>query len=556
MSRGKNIVVIALFILAGLLKVHPGISQTRFNASQATVEFKFTTWNAEWLGCADNDPADDELQINNVVTVIKAMNSDLVALQEVNTTNIYATVDTIVHKLGEGWNGSIVLSTNYSGCDQYQAIVYKTSKVRLVSASLITDGGSSSDWSGGRFPVLYNVNLLAGGTEIPVSFVNIHAKAMGDATSYSRRKSASESLKLLLDGSIYNTKKVILLGDFNDYLTGTQCFSCSPADSPYKNFVDDTGNYKCLTTGLYDPAYSSPVIDNIIISNELFDNYVLNSTKRETTATQSVTNYTSTTSDHVPVSASFNISSGNSEPLCENVSYSESFLSSIGDFIPYSVTGDQTWYWRQTYGACVSGYLAGVNYPNENWLISPVFDLSNKSSASLTFNHALNYCSNVSDILSNQTLWVSANYTEGAPASASWTQLMIPNMPSGNTWTYVSSGNIDFPSQMLQSNVRFAFKYLSNANVAGTWEIKDLVFNANCVTTDIPTTATNSLSKIYVSNRQIKIINQNPNPVLVYDITGQILFNVPLAQNIEIPVKQQGVYIVRIGNEANKVVVK
>ena len=101
--------------------------------------------------------------------------------------------------------------TNYSGCDQYQAIVYKKSKIQLVSASLMTNAGSSYDWSSGRYPVLYSVNLLAGATTVPVSFVNIHAKAMGDATSYSRRKSASESLKLLLDGSTYNTKKVIVL---------------------------------------------------------------------------------------------------------------------------------------------------------------------------------------------------------------------------------------------------------------------------------------------------------------------------------------------------------
>ena len=38
----------------------------------------------------------------------------------------------------------------------------------------------------------------------------------------------------LLDGSTYNSKNVILLGDYNDYLTGTQCDNCSPAISPYK----------------------------------------------------------------------------------------------------------------------------------------------------------------------------------------------------------------------------------------------------------------------------------------------------------------------------------
>ena len=330
--------------------------------------------------------------------------------------------------------------------------------------------------------------------------------------------------------------------------------SCSPADSPYKNFVDDTGNYKCLTTGLYDPAYSSPVIDNIIISNELFDNYVQNSIRRETAATQSITNYTSTTSDHIPVSANFIVNLGGAEPDCENINYSESFSTSMGDFTSYNVTGEQTWYWRLTYGACVSGYSSGVNYPNENWLISPAFDLSGKGSATLTFNHALNYCSNQSDILNNQTLWVSTDYTEGAPANASWTQLAIPNMPSGTNWTYVGSGNIDFPTQLLQNNIRFAFRYLSDVNVAGTWEIRELFLSANCISSDVSTTQL--LSRIYASNRRIKIVNQDFNPVTVFDITGQILFHAPFVQNIEIPVKQPGVYFVRVGNAANKVFVE
>ncbi len=553
MYKGKNIIIV-LFVLAGFLKTQSGISQTRSNIIQATDEFKFTTWNTEWLSCSENGPTNDELQINNIVAVIKTMNSDLIALQEVGTSNTYTTIDTLVRRLGNEWAGSIIPSSN-SNCGQNEGIIYKKSRVQLVSASLMNDAGSSYDWSSGRYPVLYNVNLISGSSIIPVSFVNIHAKAMGDETSYSRRKSASESLKLLLDGNIYNAKNVILLGDFNDYLTGTQCSSCSPGDSPYKNFVEDTNNYKCLTTGLYDPAYSSPVIDNIIISNELVDNLLQNSIKRETQATQGITNYTSTTSDHVPVSASFTFEVQNGGSSCENLDYSETFSTGLGNFIFYNVTGDQTWYWRLSYGACTSGYSAGINYPNENWLISPAFDLSDKASASLAFNHALNYCPNESDKLANQTLWVSANYNSGAPSSATWTQLTIPTMPSGSNWTFVGSGTVELPGQMLQNNVRFAFKYLSTSSLAGTWEIKDLVLNADCVSTGIPTKTTSDKNKILVSNRKIQIAGETAEPVIVFDITGRVLFSASLVQNIEISVATSGVYIVRAGTRIDKVIV-
>ena len=547
-----NLTLIILLISAGLVNTQPVPSQNRFNAKQVNDEFKFTTLNTEWLSCSSYAPTNDELQINNIVTVIKTISPDIIALQEVGTSSTYATLDTIVRRLGNEWAGSIIPTSN-DNCGQNQGIVYKKSKVQLVSASLITNGGSSYYWSNGRYPVLYNVNLLVNDSLVPVSIINIHAKAMGDASSYARRLGASVGLKALLDGSSYNSKKVILMGDFNDYLTGTQCSTCSPGDSPYKNFMDDMVNYKCLTPGLYDPAYSSPVIDNIIISNELVDNYKQNSTFREDLATQGITNFRNTTTDHVPISAIFSFS--NVTSVCENINYSETFAASLGGFTYYSVVGSQNWSWSQSYGAVVSGYASGNN-PNEDWLISPAFDLSGKTSATLAFSHALNYCPIQSDIINNQTLWVSSNYNVGAPASATWTQLAIPTMPSGTNWNYVNSGNITLPVQMMQNNVRFAFKYLSNATVAGNWEIKGISFNTECSATGIPTTAKQPQSTVYVSDKQIKIINQQPEPVAVYDITGRVLFSIPAVQNLEIPVRLPGVYIVHVGNEVNKVIVK
>ncbi|MDD4993823.1 MAG: choice-of-anchor J domain-containing protein [Paludibacter sp.] len=549
-----NSALIILLISVCFFHIESVVSQTRYKATQETAEFKITTINTEWLSCSTYSPTDDELQINNLVKLIKTLNSDLIALQEVGTSSTYTTIDTLVRRLGSEWGGNIIPYYN-SNCGQNQGIIYKKSKVQPVSASLITNGGASYDWSSGRYPALYEVNLVVGSNLVPVSFINIHSKAMSDADSYTRRRNASIGLKALLDGSTYNTKKIILLGDFNDYLIGTQCSTCSPLESPYKNFMDDTDNYKCLTSGLYDTSYSSPVIDNIIISNELVDNYKQNSTIRETTATQTITNYISTTTDHTPVSASFSITVG-AAPECQSLSYSEPFSTSLSNFTPNSVTGLQVWYWRQGYGACVSGYANAVNNPNEDWLISPAFNLLGKNSATLSFNHALNYATVESDRINNHSLWISNNYTDGAPANATWTQLTIPTMPTGSSWTFVNSGNINIPTQMLQSNVRFAFKYISSATVAGTWEIKDLLLNADCVTSGVPTVIAILNSTVYASGKQIKITNKQPESARIYDITGRILFSSPAILQIEVPVDKAGVYVVHVGNEVHKVIVK
>jgi len=520
------------------------------NAQNST--FKITTWNTEWLSCSINGPTDEQLQVNNVAKVIKALDVDVVALQEVGTSSAYSTIDTLVRRLGNEWGGSII-PWSADNCSQNQGIIYKKSKIQFVSASLMSNAGTSYNWSSGRFPVLYNLNLVVGNSTVPVALINIHAKAMSDESSYARRKAASLSLKALLDGNSYNTKNVILLGDFNDYLAGTQCSSCSPAESPYKNFVDDTQNYKGLTGGLYDPNYNSPVIDNIIISDELFDNYS-NAVLRETTAAQVVPNFTSTTSDHYPISATFSF--GDGPAGCQNFSFSETFGQSLGTFIQQSVQGTQTWGWRAQYGAVISGYQNSVANPNEDWLISPTLDLSGSSAATLRFEHALNYAGTAGDNVNNYSLWITDAYSSGLPGTANWTKLTIPTMPTGNDWTFVNSGDITIPTDLMKQNIRFAFKYQSNETVAATWEVRNVTIDGQCTQTQLdPPLVDDAQSKVYAVGGIIKVENKQAMPVTVFDVTGRILYSVPAIQNTEFDVMQQGIYIVRCGNKVVKVVV-
>lgn len=531
-----------------------------YSATQGkTVTLKITTLNTEWLSCPNYGPENDALQINNITEIIRKLQPDIIALQEVGTSNDYATLDTIVKNLGEEWGENIF--SNYSdNCGQNLGFIYKKSKIQVVSTSILNSGISSQgnsyyyNWSGGRYPVLYNVNLIDGNNSIPFSIINLHAKAMSDETSYIRRKGASEGLKAILDGNDFNTKKIIILGDFNDYLEGSQCSTCG--DSPYKNFVDDNSNYRGLTTGLTNPYYNNPLIDQIVISNELFDNSAPNSCLLETAATYTIPNYRTTTSDHTPVSAVLYFQTedpGTGD--CENTSYSETFSANVGSFIPYSVTGTQTWYWRAVYGACVSGYSSGINNENEDWLISPAFDLSGMESANLSFDHALNFSPSEIDKTTNHTLWVSSNYLQDDPNSATWTQLTIPVMPSGNSWTYTNSGIIPLPAQMMNNNVRFAFKYLSTATVAGTWEIKNLLLNTTCAVSSDVSTPT-SKNNVYGFEGRIKIWTEQSSKVSVYDVMGSNIFTGIVSGNIEITVPQSGIYLVRVDNETHKILVK
>ncbi len=521
------------------------------------VDIKITTFNVEWLSCVNNGPTDEEQQENNIVSIIQTINPDIIALQEVGTSSTYATIDTLVKKLGVNqWGGAIVPSSP-NNCGQNQGIIYKKATVEAVNANLMNSGNSSQgnsysfNWSNGRFPVMHELNLKIGSDIVPITLINIHAKAMGDNDSYTRRLGASIGLKTILDGTNYNQKNVIVIGDFNDYLIGTQ--NSSNTDSPYKNLIDDSNNYQGLTTNLTDPYYNSPVIDNIIISNELFNNYITGSAIIETVATNAISNYRQTTSDHTPISVTLRFIG--SQPPCDVISFSETFGTSLGPFSPYSVTGTQVWHWRNIYGAYMSGFANSNNNPNEDWLISPAFDLTGKNSAILSFEHALNYAQEANERANNHTLWISTNYTEGDPKNASWTQLSIPTMPLGNNWTYVNSGSINLPSQWMKENVRFAFKYIATSSMAGTWEIKNLLFNATCEPTSILNT-TDFEEKIYSHNKSIIILLEEEKSIKIYNVVGKLIYQETKYSDTIIPVNQSGIYLVNINNKCYKIVVK
>ncbi len=548
------------FLLIAIILLSYNIN---FGIYAKDINIKISSFNVEWFGCTSihNGPEDKKLQMDNVVSVIQMMGSDIVALQEVGHSNNYSPIDTLAKKLGTNWKAEILPVAN-TLCGQNQGIVYNTDYVEFQNSLLLNSEINGQDydfrynWSNGRYPVVYNVNVIDNDESIPLTLVNIHAKAHADETSYTRRKGGSQGLKHILDGEEYNTKNVVIIGDFNDFLEGTICKSCY--DSPYKNFMDDYQNYMGLTTYLLN-AYNSSiqVVDNIVISNELFDNYITDSSILEHEVANNIYDYRNTTSDHTPVSAlfKFEIEDPYEENDCNDFEYYEDFLAGLGDFSTYSVYGEQDWRTDPVYGAVISGHASGIDNENENWLISPPFNLSNMNSVNLSFDHALNYCSDSYFKTNNHTIWLSENYNdEMNPHLANWTQITIPIMPSGNNWVYTSSGNIKIPKNFFKNNVRFAFKYLSNTDVAGYWEVRNLTLNGICTKSAIKTEIeTEAKIKWHIVDGTLHLDLESISNVQLYSILGNKIYENLLQDKAIIPIQKSGIYIMRINDKSYKI---
>lgn len=156
-----------------------------------------------------------------------------------------------------------------------------------------------------------------------------------------------------------------------------------------------------------------------------------------------------------------------SDPVC-NFPYSESFGSNQGDFSIRNVklpsASTYVWAWASGYGMKGSSYIKNKAYEAESWLISPFIDLSSAESAVLSFDHAANKFSGHAP---EDQMHVMAS-SDGA----NWTELDVPNWPSGNDWTFVGSGDISL-AQFVGGKVQIAFVYTATTSVCGTWEIKN-----------------------------------------------------------------------------------
>lgn len=248
------------------------------------------------------------------------------------------------------------------------------------------------------------------------------------------------------------------------------------------------------------------------------------------------------------------------EPPCEDLTFSASFNGSFDGFTAVDKLGYQNWYnpSRADY-INMNGYASGKSNPNEDWLVSPVFDLSGMESAVLSFQHVINYCSDAGRLVNNHTLWITSAYT-GDPATTQWTQLAIGTMPAGTNWTWVTPV-IQIPDTYLTDNVRFAFKYLSDDQMAGQWEIKNLTFNAVCgqgTTVGMDETVRSVAPRFYVSGRTVHVYDMPAGTsVSLYDMIGRHLDTRTSQETYtELSVPAPGMYVLTVGGKAYKLSVR
>ncbi|MFN5335434.1 MAG: Ig-like domain-containing protein, partial [Bacteroidota bacterium] len=200
----------------------------------ASDTLKIVNWNIEWFG-GSFGPSDDNLQQQNVQTVLTNINADIYALQEVvSASRLQSVVNQMpgyAMIIGDDFCSN---GTQISSCVSAQklAYIYKTSKVNPTKSYPVLRKGSADayyNWSSGRFPFLLEADVTLNCATRRMVLVNVHAKANTSdfVISYNRRKAGALELRDSLNVQ-YGSSNVIVLGDLNDDLDKTITTQIAP----------------------------------------------------------------------------------------------------------------------------------------------------------------------------------------------------------------------------------------------------------------------------------------------------------------------------------------
>ena len=154
------------------------------------------------------------------------------------------------------------------------------------------------------------------------------------------------------------------------------------------------------------------------------------------------------------------------KPKPAGVLFEEPFIGhGQGDFEIKDIVGNP-WSYDAKYGMKATAYISGANTDADSYLISPELDLTDETTAILTFEDAVNYMDG-NPVESYLSVEVTADN------GSNWEKVSVPTWPAGSGWDFVRSGDVDL-SKFVGQKIKFAFHYTSNTKASPTWEVKNV----------------------------------------------------------------------------------
>lgn len=526
------------------------------------MEYYCPDWAGTYGAKSDEEFA---LQHAKIVKALSHIHADIYALCELQHGRVALDSLTGVLNAQAGNNVYAYVNDGDTITDTYikTGIIYRKDKVRPVLNAGRPYGpmATESETNAGFYKreLVQCFEQIDNNGRFVLSVNHFKSKSGGDTTNNYWNGERVKNVQTLLNyinsekaNNYYNDSDILVVGDFN----------CCTMEEPIE-MMREAGYEDMLP--VYDSAgysyvYNNKVscLDHVMASQSMAaqitgvaayhinaDEYYKHSYSYGETAMYRY-------SDHDPLIVGSNIAPDAYEG-CKNDMNRESMAISLGCYTTCNVEGSSYWYIYDAYKcACMNGYGTGVN---EDWLISPAWNMEHKEDGVLTYEHTMAYGSN-STWPYRCKVMITDNY-EGDVTKAVWEELTINTMPNTN-WQWVKD-TIYIPKRYeVKSHVNIAFKYTSEADDIPAWEIKNVAFTSQCVedTTGVEVYGSeeNIGFNVYGAEGILYYSANNASEVSVYDILGRKVYENTMVQTFHLQLTT-GVYIVKSGMNVKKVCV-
>lgn len=207
-----------------------------------------------------------------------------------------------------------------------------------------------------------------------------------------------------------------------------------------------------------------------------------------------------------------------------NIIFNQDWEGDWHGWTQVSVEGDETEWTIADHQGNHYAYINGYNHgANEDWLISPAFDLDSYTGVVLTFRTARNYNGNEIEV------FFSNDYDGSNPTTATWQPLACAL--SQGSWNWVESGSISLDGYS-GNNCYIAYKYTCTEDEAAAWDVDDIMLTSDNAGIPSITATPNALDFEY-------LVGQGPSASKSYILTsanleGQGNVSVTVSDNFQI----------------------
>ena len=458
-----------------------------------------------------SDDAGFRAKTLKIVNAMLEINADIYAFCEVEAKPI------VLAQLADSMNTHAGVAGRYAavsdnidytlgtGNDNHikSGFIYRTDKVVPVGSNYGAISGSGYYANTMR---LQAFRQLSDGEKLVISMNHFKAKDNSEDKGESTRIDNATNLLAALS-SVSTDPDILVLGDLN----------CQVGETPMTMIIDAGYEEQLLkyNENAWSHCFSSGELIDHVLANESMAEQIVNAYVKHVSAYKCNAAVTSSQSwsDHDPYVVEINLEPKQLGP-CEdiNASYLATGGSSLGDMNVVKVFGTYTWRYQSSYGATCQ------SKGSENWLLTPAYDMTQKTNITISFDHTVGYGDPA--MCYQMTLWVTPDYDD--VGASSWSQLTIPTYPTlGKNWPDFVHVTVDVPAELVGANTVFGFKYAVEADAPNspTWEVKNLHVSAQCEgnTTGVETTLTTQQAQKILRNGQLIIIRSG----VEYTIIGQ-----------------------------------